>query len=156
MHINNITMQALLILICAFSFTELEVLLGIVGRTATQLKRRLYLIYGQRTDDHGRRFSSLHETVLQLCQKSLSIFDQIRNVSSKKASRKRVDSGAACSFSGGPDGRITGMEMCHLLLLPFLLFDLLHDSVEVQNNQHGTNHVSPAQDLINWVLVLLE
>ena len=54
-------------------------------------------------------------------------------------------------------GRITGMEMSHLLLLlPFLLFDLLQDTVANHNDQHGTAHVSPAQDLIDWVSVLLE
>ena len=47
--------------------------------------------------------------------------------------------------------------MRHLLLmLPFLLFDLLQDTVDEHNDLHGTDHVSPAQDLIEWVLVLLE
>ena len=49
------------------------------------------------------------------------------------------------------------MDMRHLLLmLPFLLFDLLQDSVDEHNAMHGTAYVSPAQDLIDWVLVLLE
>ena len=43
-----------------------------------------------------------------------------------------------------------------LLLLPFLLFDLLQDTVVEHNELHGTAHVSPAQDLINWILVLLK
>ena len=43
-----------------------------------------------------------------------------------------------------------------LLLLPFLLFDLLQGTVAEHNKLHGTAHVSPAQDLINWILVLLE
>ena len=43
-----------------------------------------------------------------------------------------------------------------LLLLPFPLFDLLQDTVAEHNELHGTAHVSPAQDLINWILVLLE
>ena len=143
-----------------FSVTELEVLLNIVDEAATRLKKRLDLIYGQRTHDYGRKFSSLHETVQQLCSRARSarsIFDQFRNTSSKKASRKRVDSGAASRFGGRPDGRITGMDMHHLLvLLPFLLFDLLQDTVIEHNELHGTAHVSPAQDLINWILVLLE
>ena len=89
--------------------------------------------------------------------KARSIFDQIRNTSSKKASRKRVDSEAASLFEGRPDGRITGMDIRHLLLLLlFLLFDLLQDTVVEHNEKHGTAHVSPAQDLINWILVLLE
>ena len=141
----------------AFSVTELEVLLNIVGEAATRLKKRLDLIYGHRTDDHGRRFSGFHETVLPLCSKARSIFDQLRNTSSRKAARKRVDSGAASQFTGRPDGRITGTDMRHLLLLlPFLLFDLLEDTVSEYNALHGTAHVSPAQDLIDWILVLLE
>ena len=42
------------------------------------------------------------------------------------------------------------------MLLPFLLFDLLHDEVEEQNSHNGTDYESPASDLIAWVLVLLE
>ena len=145
----------------AFLVAELEVLLNIVGEAAKRLKKRLDLIYGQRTDDDRRKFSGLHETVLPLCSKARSIFDQIRNTSSKKASRKRVDSGAACRFVGRPDGRITGMDMRHLLLLlPFILFDWLQDTVAEHNDQYGTahvtSHVSPAQDLTDWALVLLE
>ena len=49
------------------------------------------------------------------------------------------------------------MDMRHLLLLlPFLLFDLLHDEVHDHNSLHGTSYESPAADLIAWVLVLLE
>ena len=49
------------------------------------------------------------------------------------------------------------MDMRHmLLLLPFLLFDLLQDEVDEHNSRHGTDSQSPAQDLIDWVLVLLE
>jgi len=58
--------------------TELEVLLDIVGEAATRLKKRLDLICGQRIYD-GKRFSGLHETVLPLCSKARSIFDQLRN-----------------------------------------------------------------------------
>ena len=43
-----------------------------------------------------------------------------------------------------------------LLLLPFHLFDLLHDKVEEYNHLNGTDYQSPAPDLIAWVLVLLE
>jgi len=136
---------------------ELEVLLNIVGEAATRLKRRLDMIYGKRTDEDGKKFSGLHETVLPLCSKARSIFDQLRNTSSKKSSKRRVDSGAASRISGRPDGRITGMDMRHLLLLlPFLLFDLLQDTVDEHNYLHGTSHKSPAQDLIDWILVLLE
>ena len=137
--------------------TELEVLLNMVGAAATRLKARLNLIYGQRKDDDGRKFSGLHETVLPLCTAARSIFDQLRNSTTTKASKKRVDSGAASKINGRPDGRITGTDMRHLLLLlPFLLFDLLHDEVEEQNSHNGTDYESPASDLIAWVLVLLE
>ena len=43
-----------------------------------------------------------------------------------------------------------------LLLLPFLLFDLLSDEVSDHYEQNGTDHSSPASDLIALVLVLLE
>ena len=146
----------------ACTVAELEVLLDIVGEAATRLKKRLDsdLIYGQRMDDDGRKFSGLHETVFPLCSKTRSIFDQLRNTSSERASRQRVDSGAASQFAGRPDGRITGMDMRDLLLLlPFLLFDnfdMLQDTVADHNDLHGTSYVSPAQEIINWVLVLLE
>jgi hypothetical protein len=137
--------------------TELEVILNMVGTAAVRLKRRLDLIYGHRYDDDGRRFSGLHETVLPLCSVARSIFDQLRNSTTKKASKKRVQEGAASKINGRPNGRITGMDLRHLLLLlPFLLFDLLQDEVEEHNSQHGTDYQSPAQDLIDWVLVLLE
>jgi len=140
-----------------FLFTELEVLLAMVGAAATRLKQRLDLIYGNRSDDNGRKFSGAHETVLPLCSVARSIFNQLRKSTTGRASKKRVSSGAASQINGRPDGRITGMDMRHLLLLlPFLLFDLLVDVVEEHNAQHGTGHVSPASDLIAWVLVLLE
>ena len=157
MRINHSNEHIILMPTGACTVAELEVLLDIVGEAATRLKKRLDLIYGQRMDDDGRKFSGLHETVLPLCSKTRSIFDQLRNTSSKRASRQRVDSGAASQFAGRPDGRITGMDMRHLLLLlPFLLFDLLQDTVTDHNDLHGTSHESPAQEMIDWVLVLLE
>ena len=139
--------------------TELEVLLNMVGAAACRLKERLDMIYGNRSDCDGRRFSGAHETVLPLCSVARSIFNQLRKSTTGKASKKRVDSGAASRISGRPDGRITGMDMRHiLLLLPFLLFDLLDELVERHNTLHGTDLQvsSPAPDLIAWVLVLLE
>jgi len=128
-----------------------------VGAAATQLKARLDLIYGIRKDKNGRIFSGAHETLLPLCAKARSIFDQLRNTTTMKASKRRVDSGAASTFNGRPSGRITGTDMRHLLLLlPFLLFDLLHDEVNEHNNQHYTDHESPASELIDWVSVLLQ
>ena len=46
----------------------------------------------------------------------------------------------------------TGMRHL-LLLLPFLLFDLLHDEVHDHNSLHGTSYESPATDLIAWVIM---
>ena len=128
-----------------------------VGAAACHLKERLDMIYGNRSECDGRRFSGAHETVLPLCSVARSVFNQLRKSTTGKASKKRVDSGAASRISGSPDGRITGMDMRHiLLLLPFLLFDLLDELVERHNTLHGTDLSSPAPDLIAWVLVLLE
>ena len=128
-----------------------------VGAAAVKLKKRLDLIYGQRKDDDGRKFSGLHETVLPMSSITRSIFDQLRNATTGKASKTRVQSGDASKFNGRPNGRITGMDMRHLLLLlPFILFDLLHDEVDEHNSVHNTDYKSPAPDLIAWVLVLLE
>ena len=132
-------------------------LLNIVGAAAVKLKRRLDLIYGRRTDEDGRTFSGLHETVLPMCSIARSVFDQLRNATTGKASKRRVQSGAASKFQGRPNGRITGMDMRHLLLLlPYLLFDLLQDEVDEHNSVNGTDYRSPADELIAWVLVLLE
>jgi hypothetical protein len=136
---------------------ELEVILNMVGTAAARLKARLDLIYVIRQDNNGRKFSGAHETVLPLCAVARSIFDQLRNTTTRKASKARVDSGKASTFNGRPNGRITGKDMRHLLLLlPFLLFDLLHDEVNEHNHQHCTDHESPALELIDWVSVLLQ
>ena len=128
-----------------------------VGIAAGRLKERLDLIYGKQTDAHGRTFSGLHLTVLPLCASAWLIFQQLRNSTTGRASKKRVDTGAACKVTGRPNGRITGVDMRHLLLLlPFLLFDLLHDELSVYNTDNHSDHPNPADDLIGWVLVLLE
>jgi hypothetical protein len=86
-----------------------------------------------------------------------SIFDQLRKTTTGRASKKRVQSGDASKFNGRPNGRITGMDMRHLLLLlPFLLFDLLQDEVDDFNSKNYADLQSPVSDLTNWVLVLLE
>ena len=137
--------------------TELEVILHMVGAAAVRLKMRFDLIYGLRKDHDGRRFSGLHETAMPLCSIAKSIFDQLRNSTTGKASKKRVMEGSASKFSGRPNGRITGVDMRHiLLLLPYLLFDLLNDVVDEHNIKHHTDLTSPANDLIAWILVLLE
>ncbi len=112
-------------------FVELEKVLNIVGKVATRLnKNRLDLIYGRRQDNNKRIFSGAHETVLPLCSLARSIFNQLRNTTNRKASKSSIDLGATSSFPGRPNGRITGMDTRQLLLLlPFLLFDLLHDEV---------------------------
>ena len=121
--------------------TELEVLLNMVGKAAVRLKGRLDFIYGHRYDDDGRKFSGLHETVLPLCGTARSIFDQLRGTTTKKASKKLVQEGAASKINGRPNGRITGMDLRHLLLLlPFLLFDLLQDEVDDHNSRHGADY----------------
>jgi len=43
-----------------------------------------------------------------------------------------------------------------LLLLPFLLFDLLHDEIADYNMRMNTLHVGPSHKLIAFVLVFLE
>ena len=132
---------------------ELEAVLGSLGAAAAGLKARLDLIYGMRTDEWGRQFNGLHETVLPLCGSARSIFQQLRGSTSKRSR----DVGSSAKINGKPSGRITGVDMRHLLLLlPFLLFDLLHSEVIEFNQLHDTHHVSPAQKLIAWVLVLLD
>ena len=134
-------------------YSELEAVLGCLGAAAARLKARLDLIYAIRTDEWGRKFSGLHETVLPLSCSARSIFQQLRGKTSKRG--RDVDSSA--KINGKISGRITGVDMRHiLLLLPFLLFDLLHHEVSEFNSLHETHHVSPAQKLIAWVLVLLD
>ena len=43
-----------------------------------------------------------------------------------------------------------------LLLLPFLLFDLLHEEVKDFNTKNESHHISPVSKLITLVLALLE
>ena len=103
-----------------------------------RLKVRLdmnHMIYGDRLDDHGRKFIGLHETVLPLCSiaSARSVFQQLRGSTAKKSKQPAV-AGAAPKINGRPNGRITGVDMRHLLLLlPFLLFDLLEDEIEQHN-----------------------
>ena len=126
-------------------YAELEAVLGSLGAAAAGLKARLDLIYGIRTDEWGRRFNGLHDTVLPLCGSARSIFQQLRGSTSKRS--RNV--GSSPTINGRPNGSITGVDMRHLLLLlPYLLFDLLHSEVSGFNQLHDTHHVSPAQKLI--------
>ena len=62
-----------------------------------------------------------------------SVFQQLRGSTAKNSIQQAV-AGAAPKINGRPNGRITGVDMRHLLLLiPFLLFDLLEDEIEQHN-----------------------
>jgi hypothetical protein len=74
------------------------------------------MIYGTRTDDQGRKFLAVHETVLPLCSVARSVFQQLRGTTAKKSKRPAAD-GASPKIGGRPNGRISGVDMCHLLLL---------------------------------------
>jgi hypothetical protein len=141
----------------------LERLLNIVGAAAAKLRARIELNYQTTTDVLGRKFCGVHDTVLPLAFVARTIFQQLRNrpgISRKK--KKNVDGAdeaadEAPKINGSPLGRITGVDMRHLLLLlPFLLFDLLFDEVNDHNEKYGTNLSSPANNLIALVLVLLD
>ena len=69
-------------------FVELEKVLNMVGEVATRLKNRLDMIYGSRKDTNERMFSGAHETVLPLCSSARSIFNQLRNTTTRKASKR--------------------------------------------------------------------
>ena len=95
------------------------------------------------------------ETVLPLCSVARSLFKQLRGSTAKKSKQPAV-AGAAPKIHGRPNGRITGVDMRHLLLLPFLLFDLWEDEIEQHNATNGTSLINPCHQLIAWVLILLE
>ena len=142
--------------------------MNMIGAAAARLKERLDMNYGIESDDTGRLFSGLHNTLLPMASKARSIFQQLR--SSKKRGKKEQKSGNSDAGSGNSDagaraakmsgqvhGAITGVDLRHLLLLlPFLLFDLLDDEIKNFNENHGTDHINPAHILIKWVLLLLE
>ena len=81
-------------------------------------------------------------TVLPLCKAAPSTFQQLRGSKSKKSkkrSRASEGAGPGIEINDTPLGVISGIDLCHhLLLLPFLLFDLLLDEVNIFNSQHGT------------------
>ena len=106
------------------------------------------------------------------CSKARSIFQQLCNCTTghtgaKNGRRKKrrtdtdpvsgADAAPGHQINGRPSGRVTAVDQRHLLLLlPVLLFDLLHDEVQEFNSKKGTHHVSPASKLITLVLALLE
>ena len=123
-----------------------------VGAAASRLKARIELNYQTRIDDLGRTFSGVHDTVLPLANAVRTIFQQLRKRSGISKRKKPEDEGAdeAPKINGSPLGRITGVDMRHLLLLlPFLLFELLSDEVSDHNEQNGTAPVRPAI-LLHW------
>ena len=129
------------------------------------LKARLDMIYEVKTDGDGRNFSGLHETLLPLAATTRRIFQQLRGTSAKKSKKVQAKASVAGAapdagikaINGAPIGRITGMDMRHLLLLlPFLLFDLLDDEISSHNSKHGSHLSGPARVLISVVLALLE
>ena len=140
--------------------------MNIVGAAAAKLKKRLDMIYQQRSDADGRLFSGLHDTLLPMRSKTRSIFQYLRGSNTSKSKSKRSqDSDAAIkegsrkegSMSGKIPCVITGVDLRHLLLLlPFLLFDLLDDEIQDYNQKNGTQLVNPANQLIKFVLLLLE
>ena len=147
---------------CVSFESALEKLLNFVGAAASILRARIKLNYRISEDAFGRRFSGLHDTVLPLASTARTIFQQLRKrtgISRKKKSNEGENEGAeaAPKINGSPLGRITGVDMRHLLLLlPFLLFDLLHDEADDHNEKYGTSFSSPANDLIALVLVLFD
>ena len=90
-----------------------------------------------------------------LCKVSFCQKIQKTKTTAKKSKQPAV-AGAAPKINGRPNGRITGKDMRHLLLLlPFLLFELLEDEIE-QNNVNAIHLINPCHQLIAWVLILLE
>ena len=140
--------------------TELERAMHVVGAAAGKLKKRLDMIYTQRSDADGRVFSGLHDTLLPMGSKTRSIFQQLRGsrTSNKRSKRTQDSDGNEASMCGRKAGVITGVDLRHLLLLlPFLLFDLLDDDeIQDYNKKNGTQLVNPAHELIKFVLLLLE
>jgi len=125
------------------------------------------MIYGIQTDGDDRNFSGLHETLLPLAAVTRTVFQQLRGTNARKSKRPKAsssvpgaaasDAGAGLKINGSLIGRITGVDMRHLLLLlPFLLFDLLDDEISNHNTRSGTDHSGPARVLISVVLALLE
>ena len=93
---------------------EIENVMKMIGFAATKLKGRLDMIYGDRLDDHGRKFIGLHEIIVPLCSVARSVFQQLRGSTAKKSKQP-------------------GLNRLPLKLLPFMeLF-----SPRVDPNVHG-------------------
>ena len=128
-----------------------------VGAAAARLKDRLDMIYNVRSDEDGRSFSGLHDTLLPMSSKTRTIYQQLRASKSKRSKRASANDDAGGKISGPVLGSITGVDLRHLLLLlPFLLFDLLDEEVNSYNQTNGCNLFNPVHELIKLVLLLLE
>jgi hypothetical protein len=134
-----------------------------VGTAAAMLKARLDMIYDVRSDEDGRSFSGLHDTLLPMSSKTRSVFLQLRSngtkqvLNSKRQAAEAASSDAAGRVPGKILGSITGVDMRHLLLLlPFLLFDLMDQEINAYNERNNSNLINPANQLIRLVLLLLE
>jgi hypothetical protein len=134
-----------------------------VGTAAAMLKARLDMIYDGQSDEDGRSLSSLHDTLLPMSSKTLSVFGQLRSNGTKKGKKSKrpaaedASSDAAGRVPGKIHGSITGVDMHHLLLLlPFLLFDLMNQEINACNERNNSHPINPANQLIRLVLLLLE
>jgi hypothetical protein len=145
--------------------TEIEKVMNMVGTAAATLKNRLEMIYKVKSDEAGRSFSGLHDTLLPMSSKTRSIFQQLRGSQSGARAKRSVKKGvkaasdqASGKISGSVHGSVTGVDLRHLLLLlPFLLFDLLDDEIHDHNEKNsGFELINPVHELIKLVLLLLE
>jgi hypothetical protein len=140
--------------------TKLERVMNIVGAAAAKLKSRLDMIYAIRSESaaDGRKFSGLHDTLLPMASATRSIFQMLRSSTThQKNNSPASTSKKQEAISGKILGKITGVDLRHLLLLlPFLLFDLLDDEIQNFSQNNGTDLVNPAHVLIKFVLLLLE
>ena len=122
-----------------------------VGTAAAMLKARLDMIYDVRSDEDGRSFSGLHDTLLPKSFKTRSVFQQLRSngakqgMKSKRQAAEDASSDAAGRVPGKIHGSITGVDMRHLLLLlPFLLFDLMDQEINAYNERNNSHLINPA------------
>ncbi len=134
-----------------------------VGTAAAMLKARLDMIYDVQSDDDGRSFRSLHDTLLPISSKTLLVFQQLRSngtklgKKSKRPATEDVSSDAAGNVPGNIHGSFTGVDMRHLLLLlPFLLFDLMDQEINAYNENNHSHLINPTNQLIRLVLMLQE
>ncbi len=128
----------------------------------------LALLQLYQSDADCRSFSCLHDTVLPKSSKTRLAFQQLRssgiNIKGKKSKRHAAEDAssalqldAAGRVLGKLLGSITGVELQHLLLLlPSMLFDLMDEQINANNERINSNLGNPASQLIELVLLLLE